>query len=55
MDPVSITDRLIGLPQEQALALFGLRLILLFEDGQRADCFLADSKGRIALTANGLH
>ena len=55
MDPVSITGRLIGLPQEQALALFGLRLTLVFEDGQRADCFLADSTGRIALSANGLH
>jgi hypothetical protein len=55
LDPVSITGRLIGLPQEQALTLFGLRLTLLFEDGQRADCFLADLTGRIALTANGLH
>lgn len=55
MDPVSITGRLNGLLQEQALALFGLRLTLVFEDGQRADCFLADSTGRIALSANGLH
>lgn len=55
MDPVAITGRLIGLPQEQALALFGQRLTLQFEDGQKADCFLANLTGRIALTVNGLH
>lgn len=55
MDPVTITGRLLGLPQEQVLALFGRRLTLQFEDGLKADCFLADLTGRIALTVNGLH
>jgi hypothetical protein len=54
-DPVAIRGRLSGLPQEQALGLFGQRLTLQFEDGQKADCFLADLTGRIALTVNGLH
>ena len=42
-------------PKKRPLALFGLRLTLVFEDGQRADCFLADSTGRIALSGNGPH
>ena len=54
-EPVTITGRLIGLPEELVLALFGHRLTLRFEGGEQADCFLADSTGRIALTVNGLH
>jgi hypothetical protein len=54
-EPVTITGRLIGLPEDLALSLFGQRLTMRFEGGEEADCFLADATGRIALTVNGLH
>jgi hypothetical protein len=54
MDPVSITDKIFGVPEEKVLALLGQRLTLRLEDGEAADCFFTDSEGRIVLTVNGL-
>lgn len=54
-EPVTIAGKLIGLPEETILSLFGRRLTLRLEGGEEADCFLADATGRIALTVNGLH
>jgi hypothetical protein len=53
LDPVSIYGNLFGISEKEVQSLFGQRLTLKLEDGEAADCFFANSAGRIVVAGNG--